>query len=360
MMNAKEITRGIVQGFLIIVLLIGLYQMINTIQSLLYYLFIAAVVSLVGRPITFLLKRFKFSNTLSSLTTIIILLSVFLGIVSLLVPVIIEQAKNLSLLNVNSLESTVTKLVDELNVYLNQYGLDLQEWVDRSLSKVNYGFLPDAVNSLIYGLSGFTIGLFSVVFMSFFFLKDSGLLEKIIMVFVVNKNVSRVEKSILSIKNLLSRYFIGLLIQISILFVIYTIVLLIFGIPNAVTIAFVCALLNLIPYLGPIIGSFLMVFLTMTSNLDAHFASETLPKTIYVFIGFSVGQLIDNFLTQPIIFSNSVKSHPLEIFVVILIGGLLYGPMGMIVAVPAYTALKVIFKEFYAHNKIVKALTKDI
>jgi len=360
MMNAKEITRGIVQGFLIIVLLIGLYQMINTIQSLLYYLFIAAVVSLIGRPITLLLKRFKFSNTLSSLTTIIILLSVFLGIVSLLVPVIIEQAKNLSLLNVNSLESTVTKLVDELNVYLNQYGLDLQEWVDRSLSKVNYGFLPDAVNSLIYGLSGFTIGLFSVVFMSFFFLKDSGLLEKIIMVFVVNKNVSRVEKSILSIKNLLSRYFIGLLIQISILFVIYTIVLLIFGIPNAVTIAFVCALLNLIPYLGPIIGSFLMVFLTMTSNLDAHFASETLPKTIYVFIGFSVGQLIDNFLTQPIIFSNSVKSHPLEIFVVILIGGLLFGPMGMIVAVPAYTALKVIFKEFYAHNKIVKALTKDI
>ena len=98
----------------------------------------------------------------------------------------------------------------------------------------------------------------------------------------------------------------------------------------------------------------------MTSNLDAHFASETLPKTIYVFIGFSVGQLIDNFLTQPIIFSNSVKSHPLEIFVVILIGGLLYGPMGMIVAVPACTALKVIFKEFYAHNKIVKALTKDI
>lgn len=360
MMNAKEITRGIVQGFLIIVLLIGLYQMINTIQSLLYYLFIAAVVSLVGRPITLLLKRFKLSNTLSSLTTIIILLSVFLGIVSLLVPVIIEQAKNLSLLNVNSLESTVTKLVDELNVYLNQYGLDLQEWVDRSLSKVNYGFLPDAVNSLIYGLSGFTIGLFSVVFMSFFFLKDSGLLEKIIMVFVVNKNVSRVEKSILSIKNLLSRYFIGLLIQISILFVVYTIVLLIFGIPNAVTIAFVCALLNLIPYLGPIIGSFLMVFLTMTSNLDAHFASETLPKTIYIFIGFSVGQLIDNFLTQPIIFSNSVKSHPLEIFVVILIGGLLYGPMGMIVAVPAYTALKVIFKEFYAHNKIVKALTKDI
>ena len=59
-------------------------------------------------------------------------------------------------------------------------------------------------------------------------------------------------------------------------------------------------------------------------------------------------------------FSTSVKSHPLEIFIIILVGGLLFGPLGMIIAVPLYTALKVIFKEFYVHNKIVKALTKNI
>ena len=180
------------------------------------------------------------------------------------------------------------------------------------------------------------------------------------MVFVADKNVKRVEKSILSIKNLLSRYFIGLLVQITVLFVIYTLVLTIFGIPNAVTIALVCALLNIIPFLGPIIGTVLIVFLTMTSNIDASFASVTLPKTIYVLIGFTIGQLIDNFITQPYVFSTSVKSHPLEIFIIILIGGLLFGPIGMIIAVPSYTALKVIFKEFYAHNKIVKALTKNI
>ena len=103
-----------------------------------------------------------------------------------------------------------------------------------------------------------------------------------------------------------------------------------------------------------------MIFLTMTSNLGADFAQEILPKTIYVFIGFFIGQMIDNFFSQPMIFSSSVQSHPLEIFIVIIIGGLLGGPIGMIVAVPFYTALKVIFKEFYANNKIVKALTKNI
>ena len=359
-MNPKEVTRAIVQAFLIIVLLIGLYQVVVSIQSVIFYLLIAAVVSLIGRPIAQLLKRVKFGNTLSSVMTIAILMTTFFGIVSLLLPVIFEQAKNLSLLNVNAFEATATKLINELSIYLRDYGVDLQSWVDRSLAEVDYSFLPDAINTVLNGLSGFTIGVFSVIFISFFFLKDSGLLERMVMVFVTDKNVKRVEKSILSIKNLLSRYFIGLLVQITVLFIIYTLVLLIFGIPNAVTIALVCALLNIIPFLGPIIGSVLIVFLTMTSNLDASFATVTLPKTIYVLIGFTIGQLIDNFLTQPYVFSTSVKSHPLEIFIVILIGGLLFGPLGMIIAVPSYTALKVIFKEFYAQNKIVKALTKNI
>ena len=359
-MKPKELTRGIIQAFLIIILLIGLYQVIVSIQTVIYYLLIAAVVSLIGRPIVQLLKRIKFGNTFSSVTTIAILMTTFFGFVSLLLPVIFEQAKNLSLLNVNAFEATATKLINELSIYLREYGIDLQSWVDRSLAEVDYSFLPDAINTVLNGLSGFTIGVFSVIFISFFFLRDSGLLERMVMVFVADKNVKRVEKSILSIKNLLSRYFIGLLVQITVLFIIYTLVLLIFGIPNAVTIALVCALLNIIPYLGPIIGTVLIIFLTMTSNLDASFASVTLPKTIYVFIGFTVGQLIDNFLTQPYVFSTSVKSHPLEIFIIILVGGLLFGPLGMIIAVPSYTALKVIFKEFYAHNKIVKALTKNI
>ena len=359
-MKPKELTRAIVQAFLVIILLIGLYQVIVSIKSVLLYLLIAAVVSLIGRPIAQLLKRIKFGNTISSVTAIVILMTTFFGIVSLLLPVIFEQAKNLSLLNVNAFEDKATKLINELNIYLSDYGIDLQSWVDISLAEFDYSFLPDAINSVLNGLSGFTIGIFSVIFISFFFLKDSGLLERIVMVFVADKNVKRVEKSILSIKNLLSRYFIGLLVQITVLFVIYTLVLTIFGIPNAVTIALVCALLNIIPFLGPIIGTVLIVFLTMTSNIDASFASVTLPKTIYVLIGFTIGQLIDNFITQPYVFSTSVKCHPLEIFIIILIGGLLFGPIGMIIAVPSYTALKVIFKEFYAHNKIVKALTKNI
>jgi predicted PurR-regulated permease PerM len=171
---------------------------------------------------------------------------------------------------------------------------------------------------------------------------------------------NQIEKSVLAIKELLSRYFIGLIIQITILFVIYSVVLLIFGIENSVVIAFICALLNLIPFIGPLFGGLLMLVLTMTENLGLNFQQEILPTTMYVMIGYLFAQLVDNFVSQPIIFSKSVKSHPLEIFLVIIIGGLLSGIIGMIFAVPAYTAIKVILKQFFSKNYIVKSLTKDL
>mgnify|MGYP000097238812 CR=1 FL=1 len=103
-----------------------------------------------------------------------------------------------------------------------------------------------------------------------------------------------------------------------------------------------------------------MLTLTMTSHLGESFSEVIVPKTLWVLVVFGIGQLVDNFGSQPIIFSKSVKSHPLEIFLIILITGILFGVIGLIMAVPAYTAIKVILKEFLSDNKIVKKLTKDL
>ena len=108
------------------------------------------------------------------------------------------------------------------------------------------------------------------------------------------------------------------------------------------------------------IGGGIMILLTMTSNLGQDFSLVIIPITLKVILVITIGQLIDNFLSQPLIFSKSVKSHPLEIFLIIIIGGLLFGVIGMIVAVPSYTALKVILKEFLSENKVVQKLTKDL
>ena len=117
----------------------------------------------------------------------------------------------------------------------------------------------------------------------------------------------------------------------------------IIGIKNALVIAFLCALLNIIPYIGPLISIVLMAILTMTNYIDSMLIKEMLSKVGYIFIGFSIVQLIDNFLIQPYIFSKSVKSHPLEVFIVIISSGILFGIIGLIIAIPLYTALKVIY-----------------
>lgn len=362
-MNSKTIANGILRAIAIIAGIALLVLFLYKIQSVIAYIAMAAVISLIGRPIVlFLQRRLKFKNTLAVIISMTILLGLFLGLVWLFVPLIIKQGQNLSLLNIDELQGNIEGLYIEIVNYFNLHQIDLEESIKQSnlLSKIDYSLIPNLLNAIISGLGSFSIGLFSVIFISFFFLKDSRLFESGLLTFIPDDKESGWNNSSTKIKDLLSRYFVGLIFQILILFIIYTIGLLIVGVDNAIVIAFLCALLNLIPYVGPLVSVFLMLALTMTSNLGSSFSDVLLKDAFWVFIVFVIGQLVDNFLSQPIIFSKSVKSHPLEIFLVILITGILFGVIGLIVAIPAYTALKVILKEFLSENKIVKKLTKDL
>ena len=362
-MESKNISQGIIAAVLKLSLIsLGFFLLIQ-IKVLLVYLIVAAIISLIGRPIVlFLKKRLKFNNLMAASFSLLVLGGVLFGIISLFIPLVIQQGDNLSLLNINELEKKLEKLVYEISLFFNVDTTNIKNY--SSLTNIinvdSLGAIPEFLNYLLSILGNFTIGLFSVTFISFFLLKDSHILENTILVFVNDKSEGQLKKSFEKIKNLLSRYFLGLLLQLTILLVMYSTILLIFGIKNAIVISFLCALLNLIPYIGPLIGAFLMMFLSMTSNLEAEFSTVILPKTIYVMIGFFIGQLIDNFFSQPFIFSNSVKSHPLEIFIVIIACGSVMGTTGMIVAIPLYTALKVVFKAFLSENKIVKSLTQDL
>lgn len=360
-MNSNTITRGILKAIAIIAGVLLLIYFLYRVQSIIIYIAIAAVISLIASPfIQFLKRKLKIPNTLAVIATMLLFLGIFTGLISMFIPLIIKQGENLSLLNIEQLESNIQNLLNQINDYFLEHNIDiLNELKNADLFK-NITAIPNLLNSVIGTVGSLSIGLFSVVFITFFLMKDTHIMENALYVLVSNKSENKLRKSFSEINHLLSRYFIGLVFQITILFVIYTIILLIFGIENAVVIAFLCALLNLIPYIGPLIGAIIMFFLTMSSNLGQDFQTVILPKTIYVMIGYVFAQLIDNFLSQPLIFSKSVKSHPLEIFLVIMIGGILFGVTGMIVAIPTYTAIKVILKAFLSENKIVKSLTKDL
>ena len=363
MATSKEITVGILKAVAILAGIVILFLFLYKIQSVVVYLVLSIIVTLVGRPVVKFLKKYlKFGNTGAVLATMTLIFGVLLCLLLLFIPLIKQQSHNLSLLHIESLTKTAESLYTEVITYFSDTKIDLENELQDAhiMQNLDFSFIPDFINSFLSMLGSFSIGLFSVIFISFFLLKDSKLLENSILSLVPDTKVQSASYSMLKIKNLLSRYFIGLIFQILILFVIYSAVLLIFGIDNAIVIAFLCALLNIIPYIGPIIGGILMLFFSMSSNLGADFSSVVLPTSLYVMIGFVIGQLIDNFFSQPIIYSSSVKSHPLEIFLVIIISGLLFGVIGMIAAIPVYTMIKVIAQQFLPNIKVVKELTKSI
>ncbi|MEJ2584072.1 MAG: AI-2E family transporter [Robiginitalea sp.] len=364
-MSSKTIANGILRAVFILAGIVILGYFLYMVRSVIGYIIIAAVVALIGRPVViFLRKRLKFRNTLAVITVMVLFVGILFGVISLFIPLIAEQGDNLSLLDIQAFEKKLELLYQEASEFFGRSFPPLEEVIvskDWSLLKgMEMGFIPQFLNSVMGVLSTLSIGLFSVLFISFFFLKDSKLLQNSILVLVPEKQEQGIINSMNKIKELLSRYFVGLLAQLSILFVIYTATLLLVGIENALVIAFLCALFNLIPYLGPIIAAVIMILLTMTSNLGSDFSTVILPDVGWVLLGVMIGQLIDNFFSQPLIFSSSVRSHPLEIFLVILIAGLLFGVVGMILAIPGYTVLKVILKEFLTDNKIVQRLTKNL
>lgn len=360
-MTSNSISREILKTIAIIIGIGLLLFFLYKIQSVLVYIAIASVLALVGRPVKLVLKqKFKFPNTLAVVATMVLFLLIFVGLVSLFVPLLVKQGENLSLLDLEQLEETVQDLLNQSNDFFLSNGINVIEEIKHYDLLDSINIIPNFLNTIVGTIGTLSIGLFSVAFITFFLMRDTQIMENSIYILTDNKTETKLRKSLGTIKHLLSRYFIGLVLQITILFIIYSIILMVFGIENSIVIAFLCALLNLIPYIGPIIGCFLMLFLTMSSNLGLDFQSEILPKSIYVMVGYVFAQLIDNFVSQPVIFSKSVKSDPLEIFLTIIIGGILFGVSGMILAVPTYTAIKVILKAFLADNKIVKSLTKEL
>jgi predicted PurR-regulated permease PerM len=360
MITSKIIGNGILRAVLILILVaLGLY-FLYLISSVIIYMIVALIVTLILNPIVeFLQRRLKFRPILAITTTLSLVFVLLVLFFLLFIPLISSQTESLALLKIEDIEKNIAIIYNQFENYLAGHNLALDDSF-KSFNLASYldlGLIPSFFNNFIAVLGSFGVGIGSIIFITFFFLKDKKLFILGVKLLIPDTYETEILNSLNKINRLLSRYFIGLLIQLSIVFILYLIVLLIFDVSNPIIIALLCAILNIIPYLGPLIGSILAALLTMIGKIGGDFQTEILPTTIYVLIGFFIVQLIDNNLNQPLIFSKSTKSHPVEIFLVILIAGFISGILGMIVAVPTYTIVKVILKEFFPNNTFIRYIT---
>lgn len=344
-------------------------------SSILIYILLAVVVSLIAQPIMSLLRKIKIKghrapDWVLAMITLLTLIILFFTVITLIVPIVSGIIKGISLDSIETAARHISGPLAEMNLNLREafprLGGDFRIEV-AAFQELQKLFDPIAVSSVIGSaanmITNLGIGLFSVSFISFFFIKDEGQFTAIIKAIVPDRHESEAEKAISDISYLLSRYFIGVMIEVAGVALINFLGLLLIarlGFNAAIGIAVMTGILNIMPYVGPLMGGVLGTVLSLIIKyssavpigLDVNFLTFTL---ILVAI-FSFTQLIDNILYQPVIYSTSIKAKPLEIFIVLLIAGHLAGPVGMIVAIPSYTVVRVVAFRFFRRYKAIRRL----
>jgi predicted PurR-regulated permease PerM len=333
------------------------------------YILLAWVISMIGAPFMNLLKRIRFkSRSLGPSFRAAITLALFFTILGLLVwifvPMIMAQAISISKVNYVAIAQSLEEPLEALNQRLKEIGLvnDTRSPSEQVISVLRTWFEPakfGAFFTSFLALAGnLLIGLFSVIFIAFFFLREEGLFKDFVSSLVPQEYALKVRDVIDEVSDLLSRYFGGIVLQISLITMIVTFFLELSGVRNALLIGFFAGIINVIPYIGPIIGAVFGVMMTISSNLDLNFYSEMRPLLFKVLGTFALVQLMDNFIFQPFILGSRVLAHPLEIFIVVMVGAKIGGITGMVLAIPAYTVLRVIARVFLNQFSLVQKMTR--
>lgn len=231
-------------------------------------------------------------------------------------------------------------------------------------SNINTYINPEKIRQMLgESVSAFgdiLVGLFSIFFIGFFFLREQGLFDKILTSMVPARYEVQTKQAVDETSRLLIRYFIGILIQVTLITLIVSVSLTLLGVKNALLIGFFAGIMNVIPYIGPLVATAIGVMITLSSHMELSFYDEMVPLIIKVLVVFMFTRLIDDVILQPNIFSKSVKAHPLEIFIVVLIGAKIGGILGMVLAIPFYTAFRVVGKVFLSEFKVIQELTKNM
>ncbi len=340
-------------------------------SSIVVYVLIATILSLIGRPLVnwfdkIRIGKFKFPKSISAFFALFTIIIIVLGFFGIFVPLIARQAAVISSIDFNSLGKSIQQPLQNLEDFLKSYNiLSEQETIRQMLtdqlnSVLSLTSFSNTVSSVVGVTGSIFIATFSILFLSYFFMKDYYLLDELVDLLTPVKYKKEIQHIRKTSKHLLRRYFVGLLIELSSMVTLLTIGLTIFDVKNSLLIGFFGGLMNIIPYLGPVIGAVVGVLLAVSTGLSYGVYSDVIPLIFIVLGVFASANLIDNMVLQPLIYSNSVKAHPVEIFLVILIAGSMAGIPGMILAIPSYTILRIVAKEFLSQFKVVQKLTKNI
>jgi len=339
-------------------------------RSIVVYILVSGVLSIMGRPLVDIfcsikIKKWSFPRPISALFALVIIWGGIILFLVIFIPLVTKQINYFSTIDTQSIVKIFDGPIKNIENFFNVFNKDIvnefsiKEYISSKIAGVlNINMIQNFLGSLVDILGNIAVAVFSISFITFFFLKDQRLFFESILMWVPDKYTENVTRALHSIQKLLTRYFIGILIQSTCIMILIDLGMTIAGIDfqQALVMGLIVGILNVIPYVGPWLGLFITLIMGIASHMNGDFS----PLVFYMIIVVGVTQFIDNVVFQPVIFSNSVRAHPLEIFIVILAAGFAAGIPGMILGIPAYTVLRVFAREFFYNFKAVQKITSSL
>ncbi len=343
-------------------------------SNIVAYILIASVISLIARPLVKMLGKIHIGKwhipvSIRALLTLIVVWVVVFGFFRLFIPLVASEVQELSNIDTEEIVREFEGPIQRLEQWISKLsqidanGFSLTDEIQSRLTNVmSIETITDMLSDLASTLGSLAWAFLAISFITFFLLREEELISGYIVTLFPKDKETAFKHALGSIERLLRRYFIGIMLQMCGILIMVTLGMTIIGIGFrlGLVIGLVAAVLNIIPYLGPLIGASLGILIGVAANLDLDLASQLLPLMGYMGLVFAITQLTDNMVFQPFIFGNSVYAHPIEILIVIMAAGSLAGIVGMILAIPTYTVVRVLAKEFFNNFRVVQKLTEKI
>jgi len=343
-------------------------------RSIVVYILISGVLSIMGRPLVDLFcrihfRKWSFPRTLSAFITLMIIWGVIILFFYIFIPLVTTQLNYFSTIDSDKIVQLIEAPISKIEQLFRTFNKDIsdqisiQDYIGTKIASVlNINMIQNFLSSVFGIMGNMMIAVFSICFITFFFLKDQRLFFESILMWVPERYTENFTRALHSIQNLLTRYFIGIIIQSTCILILITIGMTIVGIDfqQALVMGVILGILNVIPYVGPWVGLFIALIMGVASHINMDFETVVIPLVTYMIIVEAITHLIDNVVFQPVIFSSSVKAHPLEIFIVVLASGFAAGIPGMILGIPTYTVVRVFAREFFYNFKAVQKITSGL
>lgn len=336
-------TRQIARIMLTVAAFLALLYLLVEVRSTLLLLGIAVFLAVaLGPAVDFFAVRARLPRAASILLVYVLIVCVFAGVLSLIVPPVVNGATDLS----RDIPGYVSDLRENKTIRKldNKYDITskLQDEADKLPDKL--GDAAGALQSIASGVVNAAFQTLTILTMTFFLLLDGKRIANFLITRFGRHREERLRGIAERIYKSVSGYVGGALTITSINGVLTFIVLTLLGVPFAVPLAVMMSFFGLIPLVGATIGGVLILIVTLFTD----FPSATIIYAIFLI----VYQQVENNVLQPFIFKRTVNVHPLAVIVAILAGSSVLGVVGALVAIPIAAALQIVLKEYFADKTI--------